>query len=396
MAEKTGQMTKLHLNFFTASGVMIVAGLVLAALGMGSTGGDVAALPHAYLFGWVFWMCMTLGCYLLSLLHHAARGHWGFPVIRIFEAGGGASNLALFGAALIPILTMWKQVFYPWARPEEVAIDPVLQHRAGYFSDPALWIRMAIYFAVFIGLAYVNKKWLKNEERTGDEKWWKKRQSYGGVFLFAAVPCVNFFWTDVLMSQYPHWFSTIYGVWFVVGSALLAFSLVGIIVGTQAKKEPYKSVAQPWFLKDVGNWMLVFVMLWGYFSLSQYLIIWSGNLPEFIKYFLDRSNGGWMYLGWALIIVHFFAPFTMLLSPRAKRTPWMLAFIGIWIIAARFLDLTYVVTPTWNHTFSIKPLDVGMFFLFGGVWCALFGFNFTQAHPITHRIPQLKEATDHA
>jgi len=372
--------------------VFLAVGIVVGLLGMATPTGDPHALEHAYLFGWVYWACLVFGCFGLSLLHHCTRGHWGFPILRLFEAGGGPVNLGLFGLLFLPIV-FWKQVFYPWARPAEVAVDPILQHKAVWFN---LWEpRLLFYFVVMIALAVLNKNWQKKEDESGDEKWWKKRQYFGGLFIVIFMFCSNFLWTDVLMSQYSHWFSTIYGVWFVVGSCLLAFAFCSVIIGTQAKKKPYDEVVKPWLLKDLGNWMLTFTMLWAYFSLSQYLIIWSGNLEEFTSFFIQRSVNGWDVHGTALIGLHFLIPFVALLAPRTKKVPMMLAGIGLYILFARFLDLWYVVTPTWKTHWGINLLDIGMFLAFGGVWLLLFGFQVAQAPLITHRIHPFKEAVDH-
>lgn len=398
MSQPQAETTRFQGSFRTAGIVMLVIGAIAAVAGLSMNGGDANALPHAYMFGWVYWACVTFGCLGLSLLHHAARGHWGFPIIRIFEAGGGPVNLGIFGALALPFFLVWKEVFFPWARPEEVAKDPVLLHRATlHFFDLGFVVgRLVVYFAIFIAMAHLNKVWLKKEEATGNENWWKKRQYYGGIFLVAYVVCMNFLFTDVLMSQYAHWYSTIYGIWFVVGSCLLAFSMTAWTVGRQANKEPYKTEAQPWFFKDLGNWMLTFTMLWGYFSLSQYLIIWSGNLPEFTQYFIQRSVNGWGVLGTLLIPLHFFLPFLLLLFPPVKRSPKALAAVGMYILFARFLDLWYVVTPTWKTSLSINPLDIGMFLVFGGLWCISFSLQVSKQPLTTKRVPQLKEAADHA
>lgn len=373
--------------------LMLVTGAVLAGLGFAMPGNDPNALAHGYMFGWVYWACLAFGCLGISLLHHCTRGHWGFPILRLMEAGSGPITLGFFGLALAPVLFMWRQVFYPWARPEEVAHDPVLQHKAPYFN----WvdIRIVLYFAIMIALAVLNKGWLKKEEDSGDEQWWKKRQYYGGVFIVVFMFVMNFIWTDLLMSQYPKWYSTIYGVWLLVGGCLAAFAVASIVVGTQAKKKPYDEAAQPWLFKDLGNWMLTFTMLWAYFSLSQYLIYWSGNLEEFIKFFVDRSVNGWGVHGTLLIATNFFIPFTLLLAPRTKRVPMLLASIAVYLLVARFLDLWYIVIPTWRKSWGISPMDIGMFCLFGGVWLVLFSLQLPKSRLITYRVPNLKEAVDH-
>jgi len=393
MSEAAMETTRIDKKSTVIGAGMLVLGLVLAAVGKAMNTSDPDVLAHAYLFGWVYWACLTFGCLGLSLLHHAARGDWGFPILRIFESGGGWINLTVFGALFAPVALLWKPVFYPWARPAEVAADKVLQYKAAFFQ---VWEpRLILYFAIFITLALLNKNWQRMEDKTGEEKWWKKRQYFGGIFLVIFTFAINFLWTDILMSQYARWYSTIYGIWFLVGSCLLAFSVAAIIVCTQSDKKPYNEVAKPWLLRDLGNWMLTFTMLWAYFSLSQYLIIWSGNIEENIKFFLDRSERGWLYHAWSLIALHFFIPFTLLLSPRAKRVPKLLAGIGVYILFARFLDLWWVVTPTWKKEWGINPVDIGMFLVFGGIWFLLFGWQIKQAPLLTYKARPLTEAVDH-
>lgn len=394
---ETTSMTRINASFKTVGFVMLVLGAVAAGVGFAMGGVDPKALQHGYMFGWVYWACLTFGCLGLCLLHHACRGNWGFPVLKIFQAGGSAVNLAVFGLLFLPIALIWRQDFFPWSIPEVVAKDPVLQAKAPYLNDGFWLARTVLYFAVFVFLAWRYKTWTDMEEKTGDERWWKKRQYWGGVSLVVFVVCSNFMWTDWLMSQYPHWYSTIYGVWFVVGSSLLAFALASVILGTQHNKKPYSDVMAPWLTKDMGNWMLTFTMLWAYFSLSQYLIIWSGNLTEFTEFFIQRSTHGWQIIGTGLIPAHFFIPFLLLLSPRMKREPKRLAFVGFYLLAVRAVDVLYVVTPTWKVSLTqVNALDIGFFLLFGGIWCLLFGFQIAQSPLLTWRVPQLKEALDHA
>lgn len=392
MSLATSMTTRIDNSARVMGALLLVVGIALAVVGMGMSGGDANALAHAYLFGWVYWAALTLGCLGITLLHHCARGEWGFPTVRIFEAGGGPINAALFGALFLPVMFLWKKVFYPWANPEEVAGDKILQHKAVWFQT---WeVRIIAFFLVFALLAHLNKTWLKREEQTGDDAWWKKRQYFGGLFLVVFTLCFNFLWTDVLMSQYPHWYSTIFGVWILVGGVLCAFAFSAIVLGTQSSKKPYDTAAQPWLIKDIGNWMLAFTMLWAYFSLSQYLIIWSGNLNEFTSYFIDRSaDVGWLWHGRILIASNFFIPFTLLLAPRTKRVPMILAGVGVYTMVARFIDLWWVVMPTWKKTWGISALDIGVLLAMGGIWLLLWSWQFSRSPILTYRFPKLKEAT---
>jgi hypothetical protein len=383
-------VARVDRGFMSAGIAMAIVGVALSAFGMG--GKDWI---HSYFFGYMFWLVLTVGCLGLTLLHHTARGHWGFPVVRIFEAGGGPLAVVLCGLGTIPII-LNLPALYPWADAAVVAKDPILQTKSFYNNEGFWTARVVIAFAVLAAFAAVNQAWLRKEEQTGDPKWRQMRVNFSAPALVVFVLLVNSLFTDLGMSQEKHWFSTIYGVWLLVMGALGALGLASAILGTQHDKAPYDKVVQPWLTKDLGNLMLAFTMLWAYFSFSQYLIIWSGNLPEFTKFFLKRSDGMWFWLANGIMITGFFVPFLLLLAPRAKRSPKIFGFVGGYILVIRAIDMFFVTVPTHRYELSVRPADVGALLLLGGVWCAAFALVLRTAPLVTYRTPDIKEAAEHA
>lgn len=378
----------------TLGGLMLVLGAAAAVIG-GATSIN-AEFAHSYFYGYLFWFCLTLGCFGLTLLHHCARGHWGFPVVRLFEAGGGPVAWLVMVIGFVPVY-LGRAHLYEWMDPAVVAKDPMLQHKAVYLNEPFWLARVALYFLSFILVSHLMKTWLRKEEQTGDLRWRSKRTNLASGFLPIFVLLANFLFTDWVMSQEPHWYSTIFGVWFVVGSALAALALVSIILGFNSKKAPYDQVVGPWLTKDLGNLMLAFTMLWAYFSFSQYLIIWSGNLPEFTVYFAKRSFGGWWVLGTALTVLHFFVPFLLLLAPRTKRVPAIFGTTALYIFLMRVADQFFVVVPAHRGDFAVRPMDIGFLLLWGGIWLIQFGTSLKSAPLLTHRDTEVAtEAPAHA
>lgn len=379
------EQTKFHTKFTTIGALALVAGVLMTLSGPNE---------QSYFYGWIFWACVTFGFFGLSLLHHMAKGSWGYPVMRLLEAGGGWKMLFVFGLAFVPIMTQFKHALYPWTHADHRAIPVVaakLPFLDGWFVPLSV-----LTFVLFIFWAYRNERWQRLEDETGDVKWRNMRTNWTSGFFPFFVLLINFAFTLWWMSMRPEWFSTISGIWFLVQQGLVAMAIIAIIIGTQAKKEPFNRVVNESLTKDIGNLMLTMTLLWAYFSFSQYLIIWSGNLPETISYWLERREGGYQHLGTLLIVIGFFVPFLMLLSPRMKRDPKNLATAGVVILIVRFLDIHYNVTPMFRDSVVPQLADVGAILAFGGVWCILFAQFVTKAPLLVKHQPQLKEATDHA
>ena len=221
------EQSRFHTRFTTIGAVLLVVGGAMLALNFS---------PQSYFYGWVFWACMTFGCLALSLLHHMAKGSWGYPIMRLLEAGGGWRMLALFGLFFVPIALAWKNELYSWTQPAvahlpKVAAKMPFLNLFGYLSLGT--------FAVFIFWAYRNEAWQKKEDETGDEKYLRWKTNWSSGFFPFFVLIINFAFTMWVMSMRPEWFSTMYGIWFLMQQALgaiaiMAMSINGTIVWRRA------------------------------------------------------------------------------------------------------------------------------------------------------------------
>jgi hypothetical protein len=379
------EQTRFHTRFQTIGVVALLVGGVLLGLNWNS---------GSYFYGWIFWACVTFGCFALSLLHHMAKGSWGYPVMRLLEAGGGWKMITVFAVLFAPVAAFMMHDLYPWTHAAEQQ-NKFVAHKLPFLENWFVPFSVAT-FLFFIVFALRNEAWLQKEDETGEKRFLQWRTNWSSGFFPFFVLFVNFAITLWVMSMRPEWFSTMYGVWFLVQMGLAAMSIVAIVVGTQARTEPFHRVVTPELTKDIGNLLLTMTLLWAYFSFSQYLIIWSGNLPETTSYWIERRQGGFEHLGAALIGFGFFLPFLLLLAPRMKRDPRNLAFIGALILAIRFLDMHYNVAPMFRASVVPQLGDVGALLAFGGAWCWLFGMFVTTKPLILKYQPQLKEASDHA
>jgi len=353
-------------------------GLIVGAIGAVIGGLGVVLHPDqfmpSWLIGFLFFTGMSLGCLALLMLQHMTGGQWGLVGRRVFEAGSRLLPLALL--FFIPIV-IFAPKLYLWARPEAVQADAILQFKAPYLNVRFFAVRGVIYFLVWIGMAYLLNKWSDQQDAgevavtEADTRRFRVVSAPGLIFYIILMSLAAVDW---MMSLDPHWYSTIYGLIAVVGQGLAALSFTVAVLAILVAREPMISVLKARHFHDLGKLMLAFVMLWAYFSFSQFLIIWAGNLPEEIPYYLERLRGGWQYLSLALVFGHFILPFCLLLSQDLKKRPKLLARVAWFIVAIRLYDLIWLVAPTFNHgeSWPISLANIGVPLALGGLWVYLF------------------------
>jgi len=345
---------------------------------------------QSYLFGYLFWIGLPLGSIVLLSLHHMVAGGWGFVIQRILESG--SRTVPLMAILVLPILFGVKEL-YVWAQPNVVVADQILQHKQAYLNPTFFTVRTAIFFLIWSILFYLLTKWSGDQDKSGDPALTTRLERLGGPAILLYVLTVTFASIDWVMSLDPHWFSTIFGFMFVVGQALLTLAFATLAVSQLVNHKPLAGVIQRKHFHDLGNLILAFVALWAYMAVSQFLIIWSGNLPEEIPWYLHRSHGGWQWLAIFVVLFHFAAPFMLLLMRRNKRNATILARIAIGIIIMRFFDLYWILAPNFHpDVFSIHWMYVAAPVGIGGVWLAVFLSSLKNRPLLPLKDPRLQEA----
>lgn len=344
-------------------GLVVCAALSIAA-------NDPTPLLRSYLVAYVFWTGLALGCLGVLMIHHVTGGAWGMAIRRLLESG--ASTLPLMALLFLPI-ALGLEHLYEWAQPEHVAHDPILQHKALYLNVPFFLGRAVFYFLAWTLMVRALRYWSLQQDTTTDPTPGARLEllSRGGLVLM--VVTMSFAGIDWLMSLEPHWFSTIYGILFIGGCGLSAFALMIAMSAILMTNPPVRGLVKTDQLADLGKLMLAFLMLWAYFSFSQYLIIWSGNLPEEIPWYLKRTSNGWQYFAIFIVLFHFALPFALLLSRSLKRSAGKLAAVAVAMLVVRMCDTFFLVQPVFRpEAFSIRLLDVASLLAVGGLWIWFF------------------------
>ena len=368
-----------------------LVGLALAVVGAVL---DWEQFWRSYLLAYVFWWHLALGCLGLVMLHHLVGGRWSAMVRRLLETG--AMTLPLLTLLFVPLL-LGLTTLYPWTDPEVVGHSELLQNKTPYLNLLFFLTRTVLYFAVWVTLAYLLSRWSLEQDRTAAPHLAlrMRRLSAGGMILYMVT--ATFAAYDWLMSLEPEWFSSIYGLIIIAGQGLAALALAIIGLRLLAVKVQAGTETGRWTqsFNDLGNFLLGFVMIWAYLSFSQFLIIWSTNIPEEAVWYYHRSQGGWLGVGMALVASHFVLPFFLLLSRRVKRRAQWLTALAVLILLTRWVDLYWLTMPAfYPEGVQLHWLDIALLIGMGGGWFAFYSFQWQGKPPLPQHDPHLGEQHD--
>jgi hypothetical protein len=368
----------------------LIAGVVFTVILIVGAFINRAQFFHAYLVGYIFWIGITVGSLALLMLQYLTGGAWGLVIRRTLEAA--TRTLPLMVLLFLPIIIGLNQI-YPWMDPGKLP-TPALQHKAARFLNPSFFIiRAVIYFAIWsAGALLLN--WLSLQQDRDPGRGVRKRmQMISGPGLVFLVLGVTFAAIDWVMSLDPAWFSTIFGLIFVASWTLSALAFVTLVMTWLSQREPMNAVVQSSHFHDWGNLTLALVMLWTYFAFSQYLIIWSANLPEETTWYVARKHGGWGAIALAIVILQFIFPFLTLLSRATKKSSQKLAMLAVLILVMRIVDAVWLVEPTYSPgNFVFNWMDIVAPIAIGGLWLSVFAWQLQKRPLMPINDPQLEAA----
>jgi len=268
-----------------------------------------------------------------------------------------------------------------------------MQMKFWYLDNSFFVIRAICYFLIWMGLSYFLNKWSAQQDKQATARITRKFQLVSSAGFLLLVLTMTFASVDWIMALNPHWYSTIFGLLTLAGQAIATMSFVILILALLIRTTPMNEIILPVHLHDLGKLLFAFVMLWAYFSFSQFLIIYSGNLPEETVYFIDRMNGGWVNVAYVIILGHFFIPFFILLSRNVKRNSRQLMAVAAGLLVMRFIDLYWLMEPAWHPgNFQFKWLDIATALGFFGIWLGLWAWQFKKMPLMPVNDPFLAES----
>ena len=344
----------------------------------------------SYLVSFTFFSSLALGSLFFVMLQHVTRSEWSVVLRRIPEAI--SSNLYIWAIFLIPVLLGLHSLFH-WTHADAVAEDPVLQGKVPYLNVPFYIVRQVIYFGIWSFLGYRLYKNSVKMDETGD---WGlqtllRRTSGPGLFIFAITFAFASF--DWLMSLDPHWYSTIFGVYYFAMSFQGLFAFFILMVFFLWNRGILQNTIKESHIYDLSVQMFGFTVFYAYIAFSQFLLIYYAAIPEETIWYMHRLEGGYEIMAYLLLFGRFVIPFLVLLNKNAKTNYKIVLSISILILVTHFIELYWITMPVLHeHGIHFNWLDITTFLGLGGIFFGLFFHRFKQQKMVPVNDPKLEKS----
>jgi hypothetical protein len=358
----------------------LIVGIIFIIVSAAGWFMDSEQFFKSYLLGYIFWLTLALGGLFFTMINHLFGSVWNVVLRRIGEAT--MYSFPVLAVLFIPILFGMHDLYH-WTHEEDVLKDAILSAKAGYLNITFFTIRAVIYFALWFTLSKVLYNISLKQDKDPNEKYiLRMRQiSAPGMIIFAlSITFASFDW---IMSLEPHWFSTIYGVYFFAGCFLSILAFVVLAAQHLLNRGYLTDKITVEHIHDMGKLFFAFLIFWGYIGFSQYFLIWYANIPEETVYYLIRWENGWNYITMLLVAGHFTLPFFILLLRSVKRNMVMMRVIAIWILVMHVFDIFWLSRPGISHGHGphFSWIDLTVLLGIGGIFIWNFWNNLT-SHPL--------------
>jgi len=376
-------------KIFTIGLIFGVVGLALVIL---SFFNDAIRSSFVSVITFAFMLSIALGAIFVVALEYVAGAVWSVPFRRVAESLGALVFVApLF---LIPAILNLHSLYH-WTHPEAVAADHVLQNKAPFLNETFFYVRLVLVFVVWWVFYIIIRKNSEAQDISGDPKLSKRNIVISAVFMILLAFTITITAIDWLMSLEPHWFSTIFGVYYFSGTVLAGLAAWAFVsIKLNEKGYLIKGIRRDHYY-SFGALMFAFINFWAYIAFSQFMLIWYANLPEETFWFISRGTGTWMYFSLGMIVVHFLVPYALILPQPAKMDPKRLKMASIWILFAHFYDLYWLVMPTLDKDgFKFCLLDFSFPILAVGLIMMVFYLVAKNKKLVPVKDPKLKQSME--
>ena len=364
----------------------LLGALACAGLGVGN--------PKQFFFSWLvsflFFLSLVLGGLFFVLIQYASQGGWGVVLRRIGETI--FATVPVMAILFLPLLLGLRDL-YSWAVPGAAEHDALLRWKAPFLNLPFFLVRAVIYFGAWCSIALFYYRVSRRQDATGDPAGSARLRRLAGPAIMVMAVTQTFASIDWIMSLTPHWYSTMFGLYFFAGAFVGFIALLSVLAPAMRGAGLLDTVISAEHLHDVGKFLFAFTAFWAYMAFSQFFLMWYANLPEETIWYRARLEGSWKIVTILLMAGHFGVPFFYLMGRAVKRRGWTLAVGGAWLLAMHFMDLYWQVMPTL-HPDGVRPalLDVAAFFAIGGCFVAAASWLMRRQALVPLRDPRIAES----
>jgi hypothetical protein len=368
--------------------ICIGSGIVLAIAGIAL---NSAAMLPAYLVGAMYVIGISVTALFFSALQFLVRAGWSASLRRIPEMMGWFAQFALL--ILLPIIIFRNSFFH--------GIEDI-PSKAPYTNTPFFIARIIGYCLFWFWMhRYIVGNSIKQDSLENDYTPTVKNYKRSAPFVLGYALTITFAAFDLMMALEPHWFSTIFGLYYFAGNFVSTLSVLALLVMSVMNTGELKGYISKEHMHDLGKLMFAFTIFWTYIHFSQYFLIWYSNLPEETFYYIDRTKDGWQILGWGSLVLHFIVPFALLLRQDVKRNQLVLKLAACILLFAHFIDLSWIIIPGFRHH-GIHHFDVfaliaaaGTVLFFMGLLLFFTARRMNSVSGLAHNDPYLSESMEY-
>jgi len=396
MASASTHEVKVSFKKYETPKTLVSISYLLVAIGLVATLYGVFKDPYhfwpSYLTAYFYVSCFALGGMFWVSVNNLSKAGWSVGIRRLAEGFTSFFPILLVGALF---LLFGLKYLYPWARPEVVAENSLIQAKQGFLNTNFLFIRILVFGA---GIIFFAKKIVGNslkQDIDGNVQYTHSNVAWSVAYIVFFALAFTLFSMDLLMSLLPTWYSTIFGIYCFAGMFQSSLALLVIIMILMRRSGYVSGYFYEDHYHDVGKFLKGFTVFWAYIAFSQFMLIWYANIPEETEYYLMRAQEGWMFTSLSLLFFKFIAPFLLLLPKAAKRNEAWLIAVSILILVMQYIDVYWMVFPNFSETVSIGFLPLGTLALFAGLFLISLNRFYSRNNLVAHKDPRMHEAIHH-
>ena len=343
----------------------------------------------SYLVAYLFVLSLILGSMFFVLVQHMARAGWSVVVRRVAENLMG--TMPIMVPLFLPIAFGYHTLYHHWVDAEPD--DAVLAGKSSYLNVTFFFVRAVLYFAIWNGIAFYFRRTSLRQDETGDPALTLRMARVAAPCMLLYALSLTFAAVDWVMALSPHWFSTMWGVYFFAGCYVGFMATLGLMLMWLNSKGCLADAVTTEHYHDVGKLLFAFVVFWTYVAFSQFMLIWYANLPEETWWFHNHLHGSWNGIGEAMMVGHFGIPFVFLMSRHIKRARGTLAVAACFMLVMHWIDLHWNVMPHLHHDgISLSWVDFTAPIGLGCLVLCLFVSQVRRTPLLPLRDPRLKES----
>jgi len=378
----------LSRTFIISCIACIAIGVVTLAVGFIS---DPQRTWANYLLNNFYFLSLAIGGAFFLALQSITQAGWSSGFRRIPEAM--MMYIPIAGVLLL-FLYFGLHHLYPWANADVVAADEHIQQKSGYLNTTFFFVRLILFFSIWILLVRLIRKASLKEDETGGMESFTKIEWYSKIFIFVLAVSFSMLGFDLLMSIDVNWFSTIFALKNFIAAFLHGSATIFIIV-LLLNRLGYLEFLNIYHTHDFARYIFIVSIFYGYFWFSQFMLIWYANIPEETIYYAKRWTSEWKPFWAADIIVNWLIPFLVLLPVLTSRKKWIVFAIAIILLIGQWLDLFVEIFPGSVGHSHFGFIEIGSYIGFAGLFALTTGYYLSKAALVPKNHPLIEESYQH-